>query len=78
MFDSSTITLFICLTVAMGLLIIVGFVLLGMWVWMINDWTKRMNTDPATAEHYKIQMLLGWPVSYYRKVYLKNGPAQCP
>ena len=76
MFDTSTIVSLVCLALTALAMVIVFIVLAVLWLWMLPDWTRRQETDPATAEHYKIQMVLGWPVNYYRRVYRREGPAK--
>lgn len=56
--------------------LVLAFLLIGVWMWMTNDWSKRKDSDPAVFERYKIQMLLGWPFGYYLNVYRKSGPAK--
>jgi hypothetical protein len=75
MFDTSTILTLVCLTVAAIVLSVLFIVLMILWLWMLPDWQRRQESDPATAEKYKIQIILGWPVNYYLAVYRRQGPA---
>jgi len=75
-FDPATATALIVLLVVQLILVLVLFALVGVWVWMILDWIKRLDSDPAAAEPYKIQLLLGWPFNYYLRVYRPLGPAK--
>jgi hypothetical protein len=76
MFDTSTIITLVCLTAAAVVLSVLFILLIVLWLWMLPDWTRRQESDPGTAERYKIQMVLGWPVNYYLSVYRKSGPAK--
>ncbi len=68
-------TLIVLLSIAIVLTVIL-FALLALWAWMIFDWLKRVDSEPEIAERYKLQMILGWPVNYYLRVYRKSGPAR--
>lgn len=58
-----------------GFVLLFLMVVLSVWTWMIFDWNKRCQTDPALADRYRVQMIIGWPFGYYLNVYRKNGPA---
>ncbi len=74
----SEIYLLLCLLCLAVFLLFALFFILVMWFWMLADWTKRQKTDPATAERFKFQILIGWPFGYYFKVYKLHGPAERP
>jgi hypothetical protein len=74
--SSGEVTFLVSLYACAGLVLLFALVILGVWIWMMMDWTKRTKTDPAEAEKYKIQMIIGWPFGYYINVFRKNGPAR--
>ena len=51
------------------------FVIFPLWFFMLIDWGRRMKSDPDTANHYTVSMIVGWPFGYYFKVYEKKGQA---